>query len=1112
MKKYFSLWLFLAVCLGFTNISNAQLAQLITACDPNGNFQACNTQGISARAFAVISLPNVHVDTATGFNIGTNKYTVPATGLYFVSATVRSADNTPAVNFGAGIALNNANGDSVNFVWQAVDGIRHTVYSAQMMNLTAGDTLNIVGYCDNSSTCQVSSAQLVVQQQCQIGLCGGSGSFGGFTSTPTIGTLLTTSVANGSSAPAQTIALANAAQNSVWAGPSTGGAGPPSYQTAPTFNSQNLSVFVASGGSHKAGIVPDPGASAGTVKFLREDATFAVPPGINPTVNGMNSWTGAAWVATTATNVVSLFNSGTCSGYLKSNGQCDVPPTGTNPSSNGLNVWNTSAWTVASYTNIVNLFGAGSCSGYLKSDGTCATPSGGGNTVSTSLTNNHLSKANGANSIVDSGATDDGTTFTYPGPIVGTSFSTSCTTCGPGNSTYTYHTGTIGALAANSGGIAGPSSSGGTSYLWFMPASTATGIPHIGSATTIAGVNGAQLTVSAINLAGGSSEVTGFLPVANIVSATNADGTHFLRGDGIWAVPSGGGSTPTGTGFIHVTSGTQDGTASTDGSTLTGIVSASKWTTARTLAGNSVDGSANVAFVNKFIVQGTADAGLSAAQFLGALGTGLVKNTTTTGVLSIATAGTDYVTPTGSSAGLSQATVGAFGVVKPDGTSITIASGVISATTSGGTVTHTAGSLTASKCVIGNGTADITVDANCSLDGSGNLTVNSVTSGATTPGADIFSAGTGNINGGTLPANSSGWSAPTSGGTSYVIKMPATITAGIPTLATPGTTDGVNTSIMSVTSLAGAGAGITTGPTSSTTNDIVTMNGTNGQVKDSGTLISSLATLASPTFTGTPSLPTGTTGVTQTVGDNSTKLATTAFVLANAGSLTGSVNQMMSCTGTNICNGDSTFTNDRVGNVLLYPSLTTALSGLTLGSVTNPNGSTITIKYQTDAGSGGYGGTVFQIQHQFGTPFAIRSDGSVSQNGWIAFNGLGNLVDKQAPLIQYGIHLKTQTASIGATNIAATPVAGDYRICVHVQTTTAGSAGTVLGTVTWNNGASQTLATSTASLTTLGAEQSTCRDYTNILSTTAFAYSTTVAGATGSPQYSLDIQAWDLNQ
>lgn len=40
------------------------------------------------------------------------------------------------------------------------------------------------------------------------------------------------------------------------------------------------------------------------------------------------------------------------------------------------------------------------------------------------------------------------------------------------------------------------------------------------------------------------------------------------------------------------------------------------------------------------------------------------------------------------------------------------------------------------------------------------------------------------------------------------------------------------------------------------------------------------APLASPVFTGTPSLPTGTTGITQANGNNSTALATTAYVLA----------------------------------------------------------------------------------------------------------------------------------------------------------------------------------------------------------------------------------------
>lgn len=38
------------------------------------------------------------------------------------------------------------------------------------------------------------------------------------------------------------------------------------------------------------------------------------------------------------------------------------------------------------------------------------------------------------------------------------------------------------------------------------------------------------------------------------------------------------------------------------------------------------------------------------------------------------------------------------------------------------------------------------------------------------------------------------------------------------------------------------------------------------------------AEIDSPTFTGTPTLPTGTVAVTQSVSDNSTKIATTAYV------------------------------------------------------------------------------------------------------------------------------------------------------------------------------------------------------------------------------------------
>lgn len=51
-------------------------------------------------------------------------------------------------------------------------------------------------------------------------------------------------------------------------------------------------------------------------------------------------------------------------------------------------------YSVAGYSNVVSLFGSGTCSGYLKSDGTCDTPSGsiGGSTGST---DNAILRANG---------------------------------------------------------------------------------------------------------------------------------------------------------------------------------------------------------------------------------------------------------------------------------------------------------------------------------------------------------------------------------------------------------------------------------------------------------------------------------------------------------------------------------------------------------------------------------------------------------------------------------------------------------------------------------------------------------------------------------------------
>jgi hypothetical protein len=101
-------------------------------------------------------------------------------------------------------------------------------------------------------------------------------------------------------------------------------------------------------------------------------------------------------------------------------------------------------------------------------------------------------------------------------------------------------------------------------------------------------------------------------------------------------------------------------------------------------------------------------------------------------------------------------------------------------------------------------------------------------------------------------------------------------TGQVPIAATAST-------VTSSKALAGAGLGIVTGPTSAPAGDVPVYTSTTGGQVDSGVQVSSLAPLASPALTGTPTAPTAPNGT------NTTQVATTAFVLANGGSSTGVV-------------------------------------------------------------------------------------------------------------------------------------------------------------------------------------------------------------------------------
>jgi hypothetical protein len=63
--------------------------------------------------------------------------------------------------------------------------------------------------------------------------------------------------------------------------------------TSGTVAAARLPVFAASGASHSAGAVPDPGATAGTTRYLREDGSWTVPSG----GGGGMTWPASAGIA-----------------------------------------------------------------------------------------------------------------------------------------------------------------------------------------------------------------------------------------------------------------------------------------------------------------------------------------------------------------------------------------------------------------------------------------------------------------------------------------------------------------------------------------------------------------------------------------------------------------------------------------------------------------------------------------------------------------------------------------------------------------------------------------------------------------------------------------------
>jgi hypothetical protein len=114
----------------------------------------------------------------------------------------------------------------------------------------------------------------------------------------TLSPLFTTSVATPTSTAALTFALSNAAQNSVFAGPASGGAGAPSYQTAPTFNGSNITNLPVQFSTSVPAWLQNLGSGADGAETCNGNlsgeyyyTTFSVPNGNTCTINANDGLT-----------------------------------------------------------------------------------------------------------------------------------------------------------------------------------------------------------------------------------------------------------------------------------------------------------------------------------------------------------------------------------------------------------------------------------------------------------------------------------------------------------------------------------------------------------------------------------------------------------------------------------------------------------------------------------------------------------------------------------------------------------------------------------------------------------------------------------------------------
>jgi hypothetical protein len=180
------------------------------------------------------------------------------------------------------------------------------------------------------------------------------------------------------------------------------------------------------------------------------------------------------------------------------------------------------------------------------------------------------------------------------------------------------------------------------------------------------------------------------------------------------------------------------------------------------------------------------------------------------------------------------------------------------------------------------------------------------------------------------------------------------------------------------------------------------------------TAVATKADLSSPTFTGTPALPTGTTAVTQSSGNSSTLLATTAFVQAAIALLypVGSIYiNATSSTNPGTLLGFGTWTAFGAGRVMVGFDSGNALFDTAEETGGSANSSVISHTHTatstvTDSGH----------KHTFPTRYDFTGGGSGFQS---PYNGLGTNVNSDTSTVTTGITVATSVSTEGSSGTNA---------------------------------------------------------------------------------------------